>query len=235
MAEELLAKFPLRTASVALTGTTHATLLTAPPEGEAYIIRNIYGVNTAGANRNLTLHINKNSTVTPIWVSGSAANGAMFTPVSGGGLPHDFSIVLSATDESLEIDLSDTGTDVIYAFYEVVESKRFKSTSVALTGATHATLLASPPEGVSYRAFRCFGINTTGGTLGILLHLNTATVATLIWSGPAAGNGTNWFTSFTTTPTSFEIYLSDTDESLEADLAAGGTDRIFCFYEVRES
>ena len=235
MAEEELVKFPLRSANVALTGTTHATLLAAPPEGEAYLIRNIYGVNNSGGARSLNLHINKASTVTPIWASGSAANSAMFTPVTGGGQPHDFSIVLADTDESLEIDLSGTGTDVVYAFYEVVESKNFKSTSVALTGTSHVTLLAAPPEGVAYRVFRGYGVNTTGGNATVALHLNTATVATQIWFAIGAANLTSLFTQHTQTPAAFEIYLSDTDESLEADLAAAGTDRIFCFYEVRES
>jgi len=115
-------KFPIHSAGVALNGTSHVTLVPAPGEGQSHLVKQIYGFNTSGGNRTLVLHINKASTVSRIWMTGSRGNNAAFFVDAGGDNPLMLDIVLADTDESLEADLNGTGTDTIWVSYEVWES-----------------------------------------------------------------------------------------------------------------
>ena len=107
---------------VALNGNTYATLVSSPPDGVAYVVTMVAGRNTAGAARILELAFNENGTRTPIWLSASTADDAMFNQVTAGDESIPFSIVLSNTDESLDMRIDSTGTDNIYAAYETRET-----------------------------------------------------------------------------------------------------------------
>jgi len=112
----------------------------------------------------------------------------------------------------------------------------FGSSNVALNGTTHATLVAAPPEGVAYRIFRVMGTNTSGGARVLVLHLNEATVVSLLYFGVAVATTEPFITGAGAQPNEFAIHLTDTDQSLEIDVLAGAcTDVVYAFYEILES
>ena len=111
-------RFPSKTVAVALTGATYAELVAAPPNGVAYRIRNIYGRNTSGGIRTLELAFNDGARV-PIWFSAAAGDNAMFNVTTS---LVDLNISLTATDESLDMRIDDTGTDRIVCTYDIEES-----------------------------------------------------------------------------------------------------------------
>jgi len=114
-------KYPVRSAQVALTGNTYATLVPAPPAQVSYYIIKVFGQNNAGAARTLQLAFNNGGTRTVVWESASTADATMFAGSLGAeNFPID--LVLANTDESLDMRLDDTGTDTIVCSYEVRES-----------------------------------------------------------------------------------------------------------------
>jgi len=117
-----LENFPLTATTATLNGTTHVTLVSAPPAGEARRIRRIYGISSQATARVLTLHLNDNSTVIPIWVSPSTTLGNFFNQTTQGEQDPRLDIVLSSTDQSLEMDLDNAGTNVVVAWYETLEA-----------------------------------------------------------------------------------------------------------------
>ena len=106
---------------MALNGTSDVTLVGSPPVGVTYLVRRIFGLNSAGGNRTLTLDFKEASTSTPIWASALTANAAYFTQLAGVE-PIEFDIHLTNTDESLIMVSDGTGTDFIYATYETRET-----------------------------------------------------------------------------------------------------------------
>lgn len=115
-------KKPFATSHVALNGTTNATLVPAPPDGVAYRILRVFGTNTSGGTRTLTLYVNKAAAVSKIWVGSPAGTGVNFVQTAGAEVPA-IEFYLAATNESLEMDLDDTGTDIIVACYEILEAE----------------------------------------------------------------------------------------------------------------
>ena len=114
--------FPTEKAVVALTGNTYVTLVSAPPAGVAYRVKNVYGQNNAGAARTLTLAFNEGGTRTVVWQSASTADAAMFTQTGGGTQNFNLDLSLTNTDESLDMQLEAAGTDRVVCIYEVAET-----------------------------------------------------------------------------------------------------------------
>jgi hypothetical protein len=115
-------KFPVKSVQVALTGTTYATLVAAPPTDVAYRITKVFGQNNAGGARTLYLAFNDGGTRTIIWETASVGDGVLFSGTAGAEQFNDIGVVLSATDHSLDMKLDDTGTDTIVCSYEILEA-----------------------------------------------------------------------------------------------------------------
>jgi len=115
-------KYPLATAIVALTGTTDVELLGPPPTDVSYRVMKIFGRNTSGIARTLTLSIDKAATKTEIWTSPAQDDDAYYNQSSPGAENFTLDIVLADTDESLYMKLDDTGTDRIVVVYEIREA-----------------------------------------------------------------------------------------------------------------
>jgi len=114
-------KFPYKSAVATLSGTSWVTLVSAPPDAVSYHITRVFGQNTVAGDRVLSLAWNRDGTRTVVWKSESTAQNACFTQSSENNEVVDLNITLGDTDESLDIQLDNTGTDRIVASYEVRE------------------------------------------------------------------------------------------------------------------
>ena len=119
---ESTGRFPVKSARATLNGATSVELVPAPPEGVSHRLLKVFGFNSAGGARVLRVYCKEGAVETPSWFSRSAANNTMFTAYLGVENP-DIGLVVSDTDESIVISVTGTGTDVIVASYEVLESK----------------------------------------------------------------------------------------------------------------
>ena len=116
-------KFPLTAVWATLDGTNNVTVVAAPPAGEVRLIRRFYAINNVVAGtKTLTLYINDNTTVVPVWKSQATAFAALFNQGVSGVQNERINLLLSTTTQSLEVDLDGTGTAKILAWYETREA-----------------------------------------------------------------------------------------------------------------
>jgi len=109
------------------------------------------------------------------------------------------------------------------------------SAQVALTGATHVTVVAAPPIDVAYHITRVMGQNGAGAARTLHLVFKKVGTRTVVWESANVNDGVMFAGTLGAENTQIDITLADTDEILEAVLSDAGTDTIVVSYEILEA
>jgi hypothetical protein len=222
--------------SVAATGATPVTLVSAPPEGVSYRIFFVNGRNDAGAARTLWGRINKAGTY--YWCFRTATyNGVSFITQLGTFALAEYPTiaVLDDTDETLQVYLNGTGTMTISAFYEIMEQtgeQTIRNALATTNGTTGVELIPAPTSETVHRVLNANGFNGSGGTRNLYLDAGTGSPIERMVQLQSVNNSI--FRPLTATNQSpFPPFiLSGTSDSCVMSLDNTGTINVCAFYEV---
>ena len=90
---ERTGKFPVKTSVATLNGTSYVELVPSPPSGEVYRISSLFGGNSSGGTRTISIWFNDNGTRTSCYLLG-AFNGQPFFQNSSS--PNDREMLIAA-------------------------------------------------------------------------------------------------------------------------------------------
>jgi hypothetical protein len=156
-------------ATVTLDGTTAVTAVPAPPFGVSYRIFHINALNTSGGVRFLFGRINSSVKGNFICFYATALNTLAYISTENTVALAEWPTiaVLDSPNETFEVYLNSTGTDVVSVCYEIVDQtgpRSFRNSLVLTDGTSQKPLIGAPGAETVHRVLNVNGWNNSGGS-----------------------------------------------------------------------